>query len=355
MSQSAGVPLQNLSPSAPVAPAVHPTPILPAIHPSSPNLPAQSQHNQPQHSSCWTKLKTCLPTRVQVMDMLLPVLSLLGLLVALIAFVPGFQGTKYGKESVRLAKESLELDVWQSKVAFRAWCQDEMDAGRTLTGRCEDAVSRPLPPPPHTKRSLLEAFLPNGTTSGISITRSVVAVVTGGALLFWLFKTVSTTTRCSNDDEVLPTSFRRNYYSQLFRSIGRSVRGDYPPPRAKKKETTQTQIFSPPDVSSIDFTFKGDDSGLRQRKPQGKQREPKWMELCQAAANGHEAVVRLLVDKGTNINAKDPYGLTALHQAAANGHEAVVQLLMNKGADVNAKSSSRLTALHQASANGHEA
>lgn len=53
------------------------------------------------------------------------VLGLLSLLAALLGLAPGFQGTKYGKLSVDLAKESLELDSWQAKVTFRTWCQDE--------------------------------------------------------------------------------------------------------------------------------------------------------------------------------------------------------------------------------------
>ena len=46
-----------------------------------------------------------------------------------------------------------------------------------------------------------------------------------------------------------------------------------------------------------------------------------------AAGNGHEAVVRLLLEKGANIAAKTSEGRTALHLAAGSGHEAVVKLL----------------------------
>jgi ankyrin repeat protein len=44
-------------------------------------------------------------------------------------------------------------------------------------------------------------------------------------------------------------------------------------------------------------------------------------------ANGHEAVARLLLDKGSDLEAKDKYGRTPLSWAAANGHEAVARLL----------------------------
>jgi ankyrin repeat protein len=50
--------------------------------------------------------------------------------------------------------------------------------------------------------------------------------------------------------------------------------------------------------------------------------------LCSAAANGHDAVVRLLINiPGIDLNARDDYSQTPLSSAAANGHDAVVQLL----------------------------
>lgn len=49
--------------------------------------------------------------------------------------------------------------------------------------------------------------------------------------------------------------------------------------------------------------------------------------LCWAAAEGHEAVVRLLVDAGAAVDAIDREGVTPLLCAAAEGHEAVVKLL----------------------------
>ena len=49
--------------------------------------------------------------------------------------------------------------------------------------------------------------------------------------------------------------------------------------------------------------------------------------------NGHEAVVKLLLEKGAELETKDKdYGRTPLLWAAENGHEAVVKLLLEKGA-----------------------
>lgn len=71
------------------------------------------------------------------------------------------------------------------------------------------------------------------------------------------------------------------------------------------------------------------------------------MLLSQAAENGHDAVVKLLLaNDRVNMDAKDPAGRTPLWLAAGNRHEAVVKLLlMNDRVDVNAKDSARPLAL----------
>ena len=43
--------------------------------------------------------------------------------------------------------------------------------------------------------------------------------------------------------------------------------------------------------------------------------------------NGHEAVVKLLLEKGAELESKDRDGRTPLSWAAENGQEAVVKLL----------------------------
>jgi ankyrin repeat protein len=47
-----------------------------------------------------------------------------------------------------------------------------------------------------------------------------------------------------------------------------------------------------------------------------------------AAERRHEATVRLLLEKGVDVSAKDKDGRTALHRAAKKGHETTVQLLI---------------------------
>ena len=52
--------------------------------------------------------------------------------------------------------------------------------------------------------------------------------------------------------------------------------------------------------------------------------------LSRAAAKGHEAVVRLLLENGANVETKSVNGMTALDHASFMGHEVVVQLLKSK-------------------------
>ncbi|KAF7557317.1 hypothetical protein G7Z17_g814 [Cylindrodendrum hubeiense] len=54
--------------------------------------------------------------------------------------------------------------------------------------------------------------------------------------------------------------------------------------------------------------------------------------------HGHEAVVKLLLDKGTaDIEVKSGNGETPLWRAAKNGQEIVVKLLLDNGADIETK------------------
>jgi hypothetical protein len=77
--------------------------------------------------------------------------------------------------------------------------------------------------------------------------------------------------------------------------------------------------------------------------------------LQAASVGGHEAVVKLLLNKGADVNAQGGYYGNALYAASEGGHEAVVKLLLNKGADVNAQGGGYGNALQAASVEGHEA
>ena len=66
--------------------------------------------------------------------------------------------------------------------------------------------------------------------------------------------------------------------------------------------------------------------------------------------------MKLLLKRGANVESKDTEsGRTPLSLAAEYGHKAVVKLLVEKGADVESKSRYGRTPLWWAAGNGHEA
>ncbi|KAI9668478.1 MAG: hypothetical protein M1829_005356 [Trizodia sp. TS-e1964] len=75
--------------------------------------------------------------------------------------------------------------------------------------------------------------------------------------------------------------------------------------------------------------------------------------LSWASKNGHEAVVKLLLEKDAKIETIDKKDQTPLLWAAQNGHEKVVKLLLEKCAELEIKLDSQ-TPLLRAAQNGHE-
>lgn len=78
--------------------------------------------------------------------------------------------------------------------------------------------------------------------------------------------------------------------------------------------------------------------------------ERDWTALHFAAANGHSAVVQLLVDRA-NLTAKNKDGDAAIHLAAQNGHLSVVEELFKKDSSllVQPREENGDTAIHVAS------
>ncbi|KAI9890829.1 MAG: hypothetical protein M1814_003613 [Vezdaea aestivalis] len=77
--------------------------------------------------------------------------------------------------------------------------------------------------------------------------------------------------------------------------------------------------------------------------------------ICLASSNGIEAVVRLLLKEGVDVNARAESGKSALHIASYEGYEAIVRLLLENGADINAQTELGRSALYIASYKGYEA
>ncbi|GFP54312.1 inversin [Trichoderma asperellum] len=104
----------------------------------------------------------------------------------------------------------------------------------------------------------------------------------------------------------------------------------------------------------------GDEGVIRELLDDGKVRidsedEDSWTLQSCASESGNDAIVRLLVKEGADIEAKDMIGRTPLYCAVGEGHEDVVKLLVEKGADIEAKNYGYgQTPLHWAAKNGHE-
>jgi ankyrin repeat protein len=67
--------------------------------------------------------------------------------------------------------------------------------------------------------------------------------------------------------------------------------------------------------------------------------------LHKASENGHVDIVRLLIEHGADIHARDQYQLTPLHRAE---NAETAQLLIKHGADVHARDQNQSTPLHLA-------
>jgi len=82
-----------------------------------------------------------------------------------------------------------------------------------------------------------------------------------------------------------------------------------------------------------------------------------WTALMLAVESGHEAVVKLLVERDdVEADSKDKNGRTPLSHAAERGHEAVVKLLVERDdVEADSKSKNGRTPLSYAAEGGHEA
>ena len=72
-----------------------------------------------------------------------------------------------------------------------------------------------------------------------------------------------------------------------------------------------------------------------------------------AARSGDVAQVQSLLAGGSDVNARDDSGNTALHYTAAFGYTEMAQILVDAGADVDAPGRIANTPLHLASQEGH--
>ena len=74
--------------------------------------------------------------------------------------------------------------------------------------------------------------------------------------------------------------------------------------------------------------------------------------LCEAVAKGDTKLVKMLLKKGADVNAKNTKGITPLVYAVAGGYEELVKMLIDRGVDVNAIANDGRRALYISVARG---
>lgn len=77
--------------------------------------------------------------------------------------------------------------------------------------------------------------------------------------------------------------------------------------------------------------------------------------LHSATAGRHLTIVRLLLEHGADVNARQNSGFVPLHNAAQNGQTAMIELLLAHGADPSVAADDGRTAADFARENGHAA
>jgi ankyrin repeat protein len=107
-------------------------------------------------------------------------------------------------------------------------------------------------------------------------------------------------------------------------------------------------FFAPPGVAEA-LVARGADLNARSRNPM--QNTP----LHAAAAGRNRDAVRVLLEHGVEVNARQHSGWTALHAASQNGDVEMVRLLIACGADVAARADNQQNAMDLALGKGHQA
>jgi ankyrin repeat protein len=120
------------------------------------------------------------------------------------------------------------------------------------------------------------------------------------------------------------------------------------------KHVSKTPAWIYPSVTPLDYAAELGLEDIVEKLIMTNKWYQKYSEAAQLAAQeGHIGVIKLLLDKGADVNVQHGEYCNALQAASYNGHDDMVRLLLDRGANVNARGGKYCNALQAASSGGH--
>jgi len=112
-----------------------------------------------------------------------------------------------------------------------------------------------------------------------------------------------------------------------------------------------------PDISIQDAIKEGDIQAVMQHLAAGTDVNAKdergETAMFSAVIGGYKEIIKMLVNKGADVAVKNNAGFTPLHEGAYSGQKEIVELLITSGADVNAMKIDGMTPLDMATFGNH--
>ncbi len=128
------------------------------------------------------------------------------------------------------------------------------------------------------------------------------------------------------------------------------------PPEVSQPDESPVKLESP-DISIQDAIKEGDIQSVMQHLAAGTDVNAKdergETAMFSAVIGGYKEIIKMLVNKGADVNEKNNAGFTPLHEGSYTGQKEIVELLITCGADVNTMKIDGMTPLDMASFGNH--